>query len=67
MGICIYITVNKCYCIINILFIKDRRFIIFFMFDFFIFIISGEGLVINIEEVKVKIFEVKRMLEVWKE
>lgn len=63
----IYVYINKCYCIINILFIEDRRFIIFFMFDFFIFINSGEGSVINIEEVKVKIFEVKRMLEVWKE
>lgn len=37
------------------------------MFDFFIFINSGEGPVTNTEEVKVKTSEAKRMLEVWKE
>lgn len=67
MGTCIYTTVNKCYCITNTLFTEDRRFTIFLMFDFFIFITSGEGPVTNTEEVKVKTSEAKRMLEVWKE
>lgn len=67
MGIHVYI--NKCYCITNTLhvFTEDRRFTIFLMCDFFIFINSGEGPVTNTEEVKVKTSEAKRMLEVWKE